>query len=238
MREPEAIGYLVNEEDKIKFVKDSQGNLRIYEWPGQHCVIGADVAEGIDADESTAIVLGCEVNATMAAYNSAKIDPDEFAEFLNNLGRFYYRSFNVGIEENNVGLTMPLIGVERNSVGFSVVSDLLHLYDRRHIYFHYRYDERTKVKTKKFGWITNQHTRHLMLGYLKQEIREDSTELYDKPLIQQCTQFVNVDGKPKATEGEKDDLVIARAIAGMMKRERPVRIVKHYQELSQAPKLY
>lgn len=207
MREPEAIGYLVKERGKIDFLKDPRGHLRIYEWPGQHCVAGADVAEGIDEDECAAIILGCEVNVTMAAFNSGKIDPDEFAIFLDNLGRFY---------------NLPLIGVERNSVGFSVVSDLLDLYFRKHIYFHYRFDERKKIKTKKFGWITNEHTRHLMLGYLKQEIRENSTDLQDKPLIHQCMQFVNEDGKPKATTGEKDDLVIARAIAGMMKRQRPI----------------
>ena len=224
MKEPIAVGNLYEERGEVQFLEEARGPLRIYIWPKEHCVLGADVAEGIEEDESAAVILGCEFNETMAAFSSGKIDPDAFADFLAMLGRFYRH---------------PLMGVERNNVGFSVVSDLLKIYPKQHIYFHYRLDERRKKKTKKFGWITDQRTRHLMLGHLKQEIREDSTILNDKPLIHQCMQFVNEEGKPQASEGEKDDLVVARAIAGMMRRERTVR-VKKIQDSSmvEIPKMY
>jgi len=208
MKTPIATGTLQEERGSIRFIEQRGGHLRIYEWPKEHCVIGADVAEGINEDESAAVVLNCEFNSTMAAYNDGRIDPDSFAVFLKMLGKWYIE---------------PLIGVERNAVGFSVVSDLIKIYPKKDIYFHHRYDERTKVKTKKFGWVTDQRTKHLMFAYLKQEIRENSTELNDKLLIHQCMQVVNEEGKVHATEGEKDDLVIARCIAGMMRRHRPVR---------------
>ena len=119
----------------------------------------------------------------------------------------------LGVYYNNA-----FIGVERNNVGFSVLSDLVKIYPERLIYFHIRLDEKTKKKTKKFGWISDQRTRHLILSYLKQEIREGSTDLRDKQLIHQGMRFINIDGKPQAAVGEKDDLVIARAIAGEMRR--------------------
>lgn len=213
MQKPLRTGYLTEDEVSVKFEDDPRGNLRIYEKPGDPCVIGSDVAEGIEQDESASVVLNCETNATMAVFNSGKIDPDQFARFNMMLGTYFAWG----------DLKYPLIGVERNSVGFSVVSDLLKIYPKRYIYFHNRMDERRKVQTKKFGWWTSEHTRHLMLSHLKEEIREGSTDLRDRILIQQCLMFQNIDGKPQAPEGELDDVVLSRAIAGEMKRHRPVR---------------
>lgn len=209
MHEPIKTGYLQEVDGIIYFMSDPYGSLRIYEEPStnlEKSVIGADVAEGLEkGDDNAAIVLGIESNNTLAAFNSNKIDPDQFAIFLKYLGMYYSRSF---------------IGVERNSIGFSVVSDLVKIYSNQSLYFNYRLDEKQKIKTKKFGWITDERTRHLILAYLKQEIRENSTDLRDKILIQQCMKFVMNDGKPEAAQGEKDDLVMARAIAGMMRRHK------------------
>ena len=207
MKTPLAIGYLEPDASgDIIFVDDPRSHLRIYEWPGSKAVIGSDVAEGLEiGDDHASIVLGLRSNDTMAAYNTNKPDPDQFAIFNKMLGLFYNKAF---------------IGVERNSVGFSVVSDLIKIYPISRIYFHMRLDERTKKETKKFGWITDERTRHLILKDLKQEIRESSTELLDKQLINQGMRFVNVDGKPQASAGAKDDLVMARAIAGRMRRHR------------------
>ena len=228
MREPLRTGYLAEEKGIVLFVDDLHGNLRIYEEKvKERAVIGADCSEGLNEDEHSAIVLGADSNATLAAYNSNKIDPDQFAVFLSMLGKYY-------------GLPLagcPLMGVERNSVGFSVVSDLLKIYPIKDIYFQYRLDEKTKIKTKKFGWVTDEKTRYLMLGYLQKEIREGSTELRDKQLILQCMKFINKDGKPQAAAGEKDDLVMARAISGMMRRYQPALPIKH-QEVIHATKSY
>ena len=206
MNKPIATGYLELIDDKVEFIKDPHSHLRIYEEPGEEAVIGSDVAEGLEhGDDSASVVLGVDSNNTLAAFNSNKIDPDQFAIFNKMLGIYYKQAF---------------IGVERNAVGFSVVSDLIKIYPTKYIYFSYRLDEQKKIKTKKFGWITDQRTRHLILADMKQEVREDSTQLRDKQLIRQSMRFVMLDGKPQAAEGEKDDLVIARAIAGRMRRHK------------------
>lgn len=224
MKNPILVGNLVEENNEVFVMEDNRGSLRIYEdSPLEPCVIGADVAEGVEQDQSAAIVLGVNSNNTIATYNSGVIDPDQYANFLSMLGFYYGKAF---------------IGVECNSVGFSVVSDLLKTYPTKHIYFHYRLDEKTKIKTKKFGWRTDERTRHLMLGYLKQEIREGSTDLRDKILIQQCMKFVNEDGKPQAAQGEHDDLVFARSIAGMMRRYRPQFELFEEKKEIHAPKIY
>ena len=209
MHNPIKTGRLEEIDGIVIFMADPHGSLRIYQEPNaglEATVMGADVAEGLEkGDDNAAVVLGIESNNTLAVFNSNKVDPDQFAVFLKMLGKYYRYSF---------------MGVERNSIGFSVVSDLVKTYPNDKIYFNYRLDEKKQIKTKKFGWITDERTRHLILSYLKQEIREGSTDLRDKILIQQCMKFVMNDGKPQAAEGEKDDLVMARAIAGMMRRHK------------------
>lgn len=205
MRNPIARGYFIETDTEIEFVEDPQGRLRIYEWPRDDIeyALGADVAEGVEKDESAAVVLDVITNNTVAAYSSGKIDPDQFAIFLKQLGIFFNYAF---------------VGIERNNTGFSVVSDFVKIYPSRRQYFHTVIDEKTKKETQKFGWITNERTRHLILADMKQEIREGSTDLRDRILIQQGLKFQNIDGKPQAAEGEHDDLVMARAIAGHMRR--------------------
>ena len=73
-------------------------------------------------------------------------------------------------------------------------------------------------KREKLGWTTDQRTRREMIAHLQTEIREDSTELRDIDLIDQCLGFVRKPNhKIEAQEGKHDDYVIARMIAGEMR---------------------
>lgn len=224
MRKPLAIGYLEETDTEVNFIEAPHGNLRIYEWPedGKKYTIGSDVAEGVGADESASCVLDVETNNTVAVFNSGKIDPDQFAIFNKQLGIFYNYAF---------------VGIECNNSGFSVVSDFIKIYPNNKVYFYFRLDEKTKKQTKKFGWKTDNRTRHLILADLKQEIREGSTDLRDKQLIYQCMKFINLDGKPQAAEGEHDDLVFARAIAGRM-RSHMLSVVELPKEAPRVKRVY
>lgn len=70
---------------------------------------------------------------------------------------------------------------------------------------------------------TNSVSRPTMLAQLAEEILNGSTDLLDKDLIAQCWTFINniKRGQPEAERGKADDLVMARAIAGMMRNEQP-----------------
>ena len=226
IKKPKAIGNIVKEEGIYKFRENPSGLFKIYEFPlkdGQYC-IGADPAEGLEnGDKSSSVVLNKNTNQTQAVYNH-NIPPDRFAEDLIKLGHFYNDA---------------LIACENKGYGYSVNQDLYKNYGRV-----YR-----KIKTKKgfneptmeLGWNTNTVTRPQMLAQFAEEIFNESTELLDADLIRQCWTFVNNPkrGRPEAEQGECDDMVISRAIAGQVRIEQPYKDrvlkkmkVKRYRGLS------
>jgi len=80
---------------------------------------------------------------------------------------------------------------------------------------------------------TNSVTRPQMLSQLAEEITNNSTDLLDRELIQQCWTFINNPkrGQPEAEKGKCDDLVMARAIAGQVRMEQPYK-----EKLDRKPK--
>lgn len=223
---PRSAGNIVKEEGKYVFRYDQTGLFKIYEFPvrGGQYVVSGDPAEGIEGgDKSSSIVLNKRTNKTCAIYNH-NIPPDRFAEDLIKLGHYYNDS---------------IVVCENKGYGYSVNQDLYKKYGRV-----YR-----KVKTRKgfkepsmdLGWNTNSVTRPQMLSQLAEEISNGSTDLLDKDLIQQCWTFVNNPKKQRAEaeRGKNDDLVIARAIAGMVRLEQPYKSMElkrkkksHYRGLS------
>jgi hypothetical protein len=77
------------------------------------------------------------------------------------------------------------------------------------------------TQKKKLGFSTNPRTRPVILAQLEEEIRNDATQLKDVRLINECKNFVVVDGKPQAARGSNDDYVFSRAIAGEVRKHHP-----------------
>ena len=205
---PIVVGNIVKEGIKYVFREDKVGLFKIYEWPqrgGQYIVAG-DPAEGLEhGDKCAGIVLNKKTNRTACVYNH-NTPPDRFEEDLIKMGHFYNES---------------VVACENKGYGYAINQGLYRTYGKV-----YR-----KVKTKKgfsehtleLGWNTNRLTRPQMLAQFQDEIANESTELVDKELIQQCWTFVNnvKRGEPEAEKGKADDLVIARAIAGQVRMEQP-----------------
>ena len=73
------------------------------------------------------------------------------------------------------------------------------------------------------GWNTNTVSRPQMLAQMNEEIKNKTTELISKELIDECKVFI-VDPdtkKPQAQKNYQDGLVICRAIAGMVRQQYP-----------------
>ena len=196
-----AVGILYEEEHtgKVKFRKDMHGKFRLFREidPRSKVCIGADISEGIGQDESAAVALDIRTNNTVMGYKG-QTEPSEFAEDLALMGRYC-----------NNALVCP-----ENNVGYAVCSELYKIYKKV-----YKVVTGTgEHKREKLGWTTDQRTRREMIAHLQTEIREDSTELRDIDLIDQCLGFVRKPNhKIEAQEGKHDDYVIARMIAGEMR---------------------
>lgn len=194
---------LLDEKDGVKSVKVNQSPLKIWEKPqaNKQYVIGADVAEGIGGDYSVATVMDKDAVKTVARFRG-DIEPADFGDYLDMLGRYYNRAL-IGCEVNNHGLTT----VQR-------------LRDRRYDNLYRRergIDERLESYTQKLGWRTDVKTKPLMINALAEAIYRDELTDYDVVFVRECMTYVVDDrGRTNAQEGRHDDTVISVAIALQM----------------------
>ena len=180
------------------FEKDPQGDLYIYDnvRPGRNYVIGADVAEGLlNGDYTVAIVLG--LDKQVKALYRGHIEPDEFASLIMALGKKY----------NNA-----MLAIEFNKDGNWVNTEVRNS-NYPNIYVRTEVDRITKEPTQSYGWLTNKKNRDFMLGESKKHF--NSTDMINcRPLLDEILTFVrDKRGKPQASVGSNDDVVISWAIA-------------------------
>lgn len=211
IRKPLAIGNIVREEGRYVFREDLAGLFRIYEFPqkGEQYIITGDPAEGLEhGDKASGVSLNKRTNKTACIYNH-NIPPDRFEEDLIKMANYY----NEGI-----------IACENKGYGYSINQGLYKRYGK--VYRKIKTKKGFKEPTFELGWNTNRITRPQMLAQLAEEISEDSTDLLDIDLINQCWVFINnaKRGQPEAEKGKCDDLVMARAIAGQVRLEQPYKV--------------
>ena len=208
IQKPLAVGNIVKDGYRHVLRVDSTGLFKIYEVPkrGEQYVLGADTAEGLPhGDKSAAVVLNKRTNKTACVYNH-NTAPDRFAEDLIKMGNYYNQA---------------IVACENKGYGTSVNKDLYKGYGR--VYRKIKQKKGFKEPTLELGWNTNRATRPTVLALLAQEILDNSTDLMDNELIQQCWTFINNPKRmqPEAEQGKCDDLVMARAIAGQVRQEQP-----------------
>jgi len=197
-------GEIVLLDGKHRFRELQGGRFRMYETPSendQYC-IGGDSAEGLaHGDDSAFVVLNKRTNTSACVYNCT-VDTDEFADDLKKAGKYF----------NNA-----MIGPENKGYGSAVCQKLYKTYGNIFRKIHNKTG--SPKQTDELGWNTNVSTRPQMLAQMAEELREGATSILDSQILSQMRTFINDPKrkKPMAEEGKKDDLVVARAIAGMMR---------------------
>lgn len=171
---------------------------------GQYC-IGGDACSGSGEDYSVLIARDKLTNEIVCMFR-AKCDSDELA----------YRAMLLGTY-----LNFAKIAIENDKFGFAANEKLKTIYSN--IYIQRAYNKQLDKFTEKFGWNTTAITRPMMLGQMREEIREDSLVLPDRVLIRECLTFIenSETKKPEAEQGSNDDTVIACAISGQIRKEEP-----------------
>lgn len=192
----------------------SGGRLKVWRRPeqGEMYVIGVDVSEGIEVlagrdrfDNSCVQVLRREGLEQVACW-AGKIDPDALADVVMFLGEYYNNAFT-GVEANNHGLTTLT----------ALKGRYQYLY-RREIF-----DERSRRRTEKLGWLTTVRTRPLMIDCLARAIREGELVVRDEETLSELLTFsYDKNGRACAQEGCRDDRVFALAVALQMYEFGPV----------------
>lgn len=159
-------------------------------------VIGADTSEGFGGDYSVAVVMQVRPLKEVAIIRSNKWKPREFAEKLVWLAEKYRTG----------GRTWPLMGVELNNHGHSVVQKLEDLV----------YKNLYAYAKDKNGWRTTTVTRPKMIDAFIDSLESGIAEFNSEELFKECLTLVNNDGKVEAAGGKNDDTVIAASIAVQM----------------------
>jgi len=188
---------LVEVNHKVKLMERPDGWLRVFELPKpeRQYVIGGDTAEGLPkGDKCSAVVKDKWTLNTQATINKI-MPPEEFAEKLLLLSKYY-----------DEALTAP----ENNNHGYTTCKDFNEL--GGNLYF--SRPEQSKSIVMKRGFSTTTQTRPAMLDQSAHNITKNATELRDPDIIAQCKTFVcnEASGKPEAEGDFHDDLVIANAI--------------------------
>ena len=206
-RKPLFTANIVKENFKWVLRKCDDGDFIFFEEPtsyAQYC-IGGDACSGSGTDFSPLIALNKETNKEAAIFYG-KADPDELA----------YKAMCLGNLLNGA-----LVAIENDKFGFAANEKLRTIYSN--IYVQRTFNNIENKTIEKFGWDTNASTRPMMLAQLQEEIREGSTEILFEKGIRECLTFIkNADsGKAEGEPGKNDDYVMARAIAGQLRRMNP-----------------
>lgn len=207
---------------RIVFLPRERGEMKLFKKPDPRLsyVIGADSAEGIDANEGdgTADPDFCVASVReretgdQAATWRARVEPAEFGRQLNLLGR-YFGMASVVPEANNTGIA---------TIDSLVACD----YPRALIYHRLRNpDDDPQERAEKIGWKTTTVTRPQLVSWYDAAIREMSIYIRDPQFASEANTFViKPDGKAEAQKGCHDDCVIADGLTviGILQMPKPI----------------
>jgi hypothetical protein len=152
---------------------------------------------GRERDASNAQVFDKMTYEQVASWYG-RIDPDLLGRQLDLLGRFYNDA---------------LIGVERNAVGVTPLTVLRDL-NYPNLYYRERFGMITEKITGELGWLTDHHSKELLISDAINLLRDSRIQLYEEELIGEMMSFVrDADGNAKASKSAYDDRVMAFLIS-------------------------
>jgi hypothetical protein len=206
---------------RLAFLPREHGELKLFfkPDPAKTYVIGADSAEGIDANEghgesdpdwAVAVVRERETG-DQAATLRARMEPGEFGRYLALLGWYF-----------NNACIVP----EANGPGIATIDALLNADYAPGLIYHRRReaDDDPQVRADKVGWKTTSVTRPQLISWYDAAIRELSITIRDPVVAQECRTFViKPNGRAEAQKACHDDCVIADAltVVGMQQMPKP-----------------
>lgn len=204
-KEPMRVGMFRHREPEIeggapvdwKFEDDPKGYIRIFEEPkpGHPYVLGGDTA-GEGSDCFTAHVID-NTDGHQVAELQQPLSEILYARQVFCLGR-YYNDALAAIEVN-----------------FSTYPELkLEEWHYPKLYQRERFDTFKNQMVKSFGWVTSPKTRPIILAGLHTVMEEAPELVVSFQTLGEMLTFVHgKDRRPEAAAGERDDLVLAAAIA-------------------------
>jgi len=196
-------------------------SLKVWEEPVDtaYYVIGADPAYGSSdwADRFCIQVFRCYADGLeqVACFATSELNTYQFAWIIAHLAGAYKNS-TLNLEVNGPGQAVinELRNLKRQaaSMGTALGKDLLDVYGNMQNYIWRRNDTLGGVSNS-IGWLTTSATKERMLTYMKDYFERQMLEIVDMDTIEEMKTMVREDGGIYAAGRNKDDRVIAAALA-------------------------
>lgn len=162
-----------------------------YMWQRRYA-IGSDVSEGLGYTYSVAYVYDRLLKEFVARMRSNRVDADQWAYMLKDLGEFYDKAF---------------LCPARKGPGVTTCQRLPEIYDN--VYVREVPALVGSGLTKRFGWMEDGDSVHEMAQTLKTFFRNTTGSVYCGILIDECSTYIrHENGKLGAEEGKFDDCVV------------------------------
>ncbi|MHC1746941.1 MAG: hypothetical protein AB9856_00955 [Cellulosilyticaceae bacterium] len=174
-------------------------SLYCYEKPqiNHKYIIGADISQGIGKDYHAFIVVDLNTKQEVAIFRNNKIRPDECADLLNVLGKYYNKA---------------LICVEKASGGIATIQ---RLYYELHYYNMVRYrsfDDYGK-QIIQIGFSTDAKSKGLVINNLREKFEKGIIQINSDIILEEMSYYQCNNGKFGAISGRHDDTIMALALA-------------------------
>ena len=190
--------------DYSTFDEVGEGPLQVWSPPSRDLsyIIGADVAQGVGADHSVAVVMDQE-RRIVALYRNNRIEPGAFGQLLFYLGRWY-----------NNAILCP----ESNAIGHSTIQTLHHM-QYPNIYKQRKTANTTIDTINHLGFKTTSATKAPIISNLQTLIKDEDIDIPSVLMLQELKDFIIYPSEGQsnvtrmgASPGKHDDTVMALAI--------------------------
>jgi hypothetical protein len=208
----------------VQEVASKNSNLTIWEYPvsGAYYVIGADPAYGSSdwADRFCASVWRCYADGTeqVAEFCTTECSPSQFAWVILYLAGAYGLSgtLMLNLELNGPGMSVlqEVQGLKQRAfmtAGNDTSRKIMAVVANLQQYLYRRID--TFGRPNAYHWQTTTSTKERMMNLLKGELERSSATARSVPMLEECEVIVRDEGSIEAPGRQKDDRVIAAALA-------------------------
>ena len=200
---------------------DRLASLKVWEEPVDtaYYVIGADPAYGSSdwADRFCIQVYRVYADGMeqVAAFATSEMNTYQFAWVIAHLAGAYKNS-TLNLEVNGPGQAVinELKNLKRQAVnmGSALGKDLMDVYANMQNYI-WRRNDTLGGMSNSIGWLTTSATKERMLTYMKDFFERGMMEINDMDTIEEMKTLVRNNGSIEASGRNKDDRVIASALA-------------------------
>ncbi len=200
---------------------ERMSTLSVWEEPidTAYYVIGADPAYGSSdwADRFCIQVYRCYADGLeqVAEFATSELNTYQFAWVIAHLAGAYKNS-TLNLEVNGPGQAVinELRNLKRqaSAMGGTMGRDLLDVYGNMQNYI-WRRNDTLGGMSNSIGWLTTSATKERMLSYMKDYFERGMMDVYSMDLLEEMKTIVRDGGSIEASGRNKDDRVIATALA-------------------------